>query len=168
MNPLPPTDEQAAGCHRFTGRLRSAPFSDPPGMKTKNDLLARTPRSDARASCPFASFELSKYHPPRRCLEHAGDHHGALLTDEPLPALDDDHRAVVEISDSLSAFLAVLDDYTPASPRPEAAPASRRWRSSLMLNTVTFWTSATLFRLCWSPRRRTSPARPSEACCPLR
>src|SRR5450759_2943196 len=54
-------------------------------------------------------LELGEDHLARRCLQYAGRDHGHLGADLLLPVLYDDHRAVVEVGDSLPRLFALAD-----------------------------------------------------------
>ena len=81
--------------------------------RTMRRCAGRPPRPRHASVATIVEARLREDHPPGHGLEHPGDRDVELPVDEPRPALDDDHRPVVEEPDPLARLLALLDDPDP-------------------------------------------------------
>ncbi len=79
-------------------------------MPLSRAALAEATGSSWAARCGSQTLVAAKDHPAGAGLQHAGHGDADLLVDVVAAPFDDDHRAVVEIADSLARLFAGLDD----------------------------------------------------------
>ena len=81
----------------------------------------------ARGLADLAAARVREDHAAGDGLQHAEHGHGELLADPAARALDDDHRAVIQVPDTLTRLLPLLDQlHRQLLPRQHDRPHRRR------------------------------------------